>query len=169
MYLAFRFPSYLYTQLSLINLTLLQKIFSTSTTYYVNYIIVCLCFQEVISGTLFVYNFFSTIFNAIYTMVSTVINTMAVDWSKGFASDTWNWEADIISGIKSMINNLADTVTGVAQAMQLTSAVVGGSSGGTVNNYYNNDNSRTVNQTNHSPKALSRLEIYRQTRNALSV
>ncbi len=36
-----------------------------------------------------------------------------------------------------------------------------------VNNYYNNDNSRTVNQTNNSPKALSRLEIYRQTKNAL--
>ena len=36
-----------------------------------------------------------------------------------------------------------------------------------VNNYYNTDNSRTVNQTNNSPKALSRLEIYRRTRNAL--
>ncbi len=159
----------------------------------------------------------------------------AVDWIKGLASDAWNWGADIISGIidgiKSMINNLADTVTGVAdtirdflhfsvpdkgpltdyeswmpdfmkgladginkskkyvekavcgvaQAMQLTmdsdlnyslngisGAVVGGSSGGTVNNYYNNDNSRTVNQTNNSPKALSRLEIYRQTRNAMN-
>ena len=158
----------------------------------------------------------------------------AVDWIKGLASDAWNWGADIISGIidgiKSMINNLADTVTGVAdtirdflhfsvpdkgpltdyeswmpdfmkgladginkskkyvekavcgvaQAMQLTmdsdlnyslngisGAVVGGSSGGTVNNYYNNDNSRTVNQTNNSPKSLSRLEIYRMTKNAL--
>ena len=160
----------------------------------------------------------------------------AVDWIKGLASDAWNWGADIISGIidgiKSMINNLADTVTGVAdtirdflhfsvpdkgpltdyeswmpdfmkglaeginkskkyvekavcgvaQAMQLTmdsdlnyslngisGAVVGSSSGGTVNNYYNNDNSRTVNQTNNSPKALSRLEIYRQTRNAMKM
>ena len=27
----------------------------------------------------------------------------------------------------------------------------------------------TVNQTNHSPKSLSRLEIYRMTRNALNV
>lgn len=41
------------------------------------------------------------------------------------------------------------------------------SGGGVVNNYYNNDNSRTVNQTNNSPKALSRLEIYRLTRNAV--
>ena len=37
------------------------------------------------------------------------------------------------------------------------------------NNYYSTDNSRTVNQTNNSPKSLSRLEIYRQTRNALGV
>ena len=37
-----------------------------------------------------------------------------------------------------------------------------------VNNYYKTDNSRTVNQTNNSPKALSRLEIYRQTNNALN-
>lgn len=29
-------------------------------------------------------------------------------------------------------------------------------------------NSRTVNQTNNSPKSLSRLEIYRLTRNALN-
>ena len=36
-----------------------------------------------------------------------------------------------------------------------------------VNNYYNTDNSRTVNQTNNSPKSLSRLEILRQTKNAL--
>ena len=41
------------------------------------------------------------------------------------------------------------------------------SSNSVVNNYYNNDNSRTVNQTNNSPKALSRLEIYRLTRNAV--
>ena len=158
----------------------------------------------------------------------------AVDWIKGLASDAWNWGADIISGIidgiKSMINNLADTVTGVAdtirdflhfsvpdkgpltdyeswmpdfmkgladgidkskkyvekavggvaKAMQLTmdsdlnyslhgisGAMLPDSSGGTVNNYYNTDNRKTVNQTNQSPKALSRLEIYRLTRNAL--
>lgn len=42
------------------------------------------------------------------------------------------------------------------------------SSNSVVNNYYNNDNSRTVNQTNNSPKALSRLEIYRLTRNAVN-
>ncbi|MBQ9808321.1 MAG: hypothetical protein IJM55_05590 [Ruminococcus sp.] len=44
------------------------------------------------------------------------------------------------------------------------------STGGTsVVNNFNNDNSRTVNQTNNSPKSLSRLEIYRQTRNALNM
>ena len=43
------------------------------------------------------------------------------------------------------------------------------SSNSVVNNYYNNDNSRTVNQTNNSQKALSRLEIYRLTRNAVKI
>ncbi|HRU97869.1 MAG TPA: phage tail tape measure protein [Ruminococcus sp.] len=187
-------------------------------------------------------NIWDSIKSAVSTKVSGVKTAIqdgfqaAVDWIKGLASDAWNWGADIISGIidgiKSMINNLADTVTGVAdtirdflhfsvpdkgpltdyeswmpdfmkgladginkskkyvekavggvaQAMQLTmdsdlnyslngisGAVVGSSSGGTVNNYYNNDNSRTVNQTNNSPKALSRLEIYRQTRNAVKI
>lgn len=51
----------------------------------------------------------------------------------------------------------------------ISGAMLDGGNGGVVNNYYNNDNSRTVNQTNHSPKSLSRLEIYRQTRNALNV
>lgn len=45
----------------------------------------------------------------------------------------------------------------------------GGTESSVVNNYYNNDNSRTVNQTNNSPKALSRLEIYRQTKNAVKM
>lgn len=186
-------------------------------------------------------NIWDSIKSAVSTKVSGVKTAIqdgfqaAVDWIKGLASDAWNWGADIISGIidgiKSMISNLADTVTGVAdtirdflhfsvpdkgpltdyeswmpdfmkglaeginkskkyvekaacgvaQAMRLTmdsdlnyslngisGAALNSSSGGTVNNYYNNDNSRTVNQTNNSPKALSRLEIYRLTRNALN-
>ena len=187
-------------------------------------------------------NIWDSIKSAVSTKVSGVKTAIqdgfqaAVDWIKGLASDAWNWGADIISGIidgiKSMINNLADTVTGVAdtirdflhfsvpdkgpltdyeswmpdfmkgladginkskkyvekavcgvaQAMRLTmdsdlnyslngisGAALNSSFGGTVNNYYNNDNSRTVNQTNNSPKALSRLEIYRQTRNAVKM
>ena len=65
-----------------------------------------------------------------------------------------------------------EVVTAVQKSLNM-SWNVGGlvPSAGTsvVNNYYNNDNSRTVNQTNNSPKALSRLEIYRLTRNALKV
>ena len=187
-------------------------------------------------------NIWDSIKSAVSTKVSGVKTAIqdgfqaAVDWIKGLASDAWNWGADIISGIidgiKSMISNLADTITGVAdticdflhfsvpdkgpltdyeswmpdfmkglaeginkskkyvekavggvaQAMQLTmnsdlnyslngisGAALNSSSGGTVNNYYNNDNSRTVNQTNNSPKSLSRLEIYRMTRNALNI
>ena len=87
-----------------------------------------------------------------------------------------------VCGIDKSKKYVEKAVGGVAKAMQLTmdsdlnyslngisGAIVGGSSGGTVNNYYNNDNSRTVNQTNNSPKSLSRLEIYRLTRNALNV
>ena len=187
-------------------------------------------------------NIWDSIKSAVSTKVSGVKTAIqdgfqaAVDWIKGLASNAWNWGADIINGIidgiKSMINNLADCVTGaadtirdflhfsvpdkgpltdyeswmpdfmkeladginkskkyvekavsgVAEAMQLTmesdlsmkldgisAAMVDGSAGTTVINNYNNDNSRTVNQTNNSPKSLSRLEIYRQTRNALNV
>jgi len=42
-------------------------------------------------------------------------------------------------------------------------------SAGATTTVINNDNSRTINQTNNSPKALTRLEIYRQTRNAINV
>ena len=86
----------------------------------------------------------------------------------------------LASGIDKSKKYVEKAVGGVAKAMQLTmdsdlncrlhgiyEAVIGGSSGGTVNNYYNTDNRKTVNQTNQSPKALSRLEIYRLTRNAL--
>lgn len=79
-----------------------------------------------------------------------------------------------------MIGNLADCVTGVAQAMRLTmdsdlqyqldgisGAVLSRDANGSVVNNYYNDNSRTVHQTNHSPKSLSRLEIYRLTKNAV--
>ena len=103
---------------------------------------------------------------------------------KGPLTDYENWMPDFMKGLADGIDKskryVEKAVGGVAKAMQLTmdsdlncrlhgiyGAVIGGSSGGTVNNYYNTDNSRTVNQTNNSPKSLSRLEIYRLTRNAL--
>jgi hypothetical protein len=93
---------------------------------------------------------------------------------------------DFMKGLAQGINKsrkyVEKAVSSVADAMSLTmqsgfdmkfdgisGAMLDGGSGGVVNNYYNNDNSRTVNQTNNSPKSLSRLEIYRQTRNALNV
>jgi len=94
--------------------------------------------------------------------------------------DFMNGLADGIDKNKKVV---AKAVSGVANTMRvtlnsdlnynldgMTGAIMNGSSeSSVVNNYYNNDNSRTVNQTNNSPKALSRLEIYRQTRNALNV
>ena len=110
----------------------------------------------------------------------------AVNFVKGLASDAFNWGKDIISGIVDGIIKskkvVANAVSGVADTMKLslsselnykmdgmTGAIMNGSAeNSVVNNYFNNDNSRTVNQTNNSPKSLSRLEIYRMTKNALS-
>ena len=89
--------------------------------------------------------------------------------------DFMNGLADGIDKNKKVV---AKAVSGVADTMRvtlnsdlnynldgMTGAIMNGSSeSSVVNNYYNNDNSRTVNQTNNSPKSLSRLEIYRQTR-----
>ena len=101
--------------------------------------------------------------------------------------DFESWMPDFMQGLAQGINKskkyVEKAVAGVAETMKLTmqsdlsyqldgvsSAVVGSTGDASVvNNYYNNDNSRTVNQTNNSPKSLSRLEIYRQTRNALNV
>ena len=85
-------------------------------------------------------------------------------------------------GINKSKKYVEKAVSSVADAMSLTmqsgfgmkfdgisGAMPDGGAGGVVNNYYNNDNSRTVNQTNNSPKSLSRLEIYRMTRNVLNL
>ena len=96
------------------------------------------------------------------------------------------WMPDFMKGLAQGINRskkyVEKAVSSVADAMSLTmqsgfdmkfdgisGAMLDGGSGATIINNYNNDNSRTVNQTNNSPKSLSRLEIYRQTRNALNV
>lgn len=82
-----------------------------------------------------------------------------------------------VKSVRSMADKLRNTAveslngmtSGAAYRMQqnpMTAAVR--KNVAVVNNYYKTDNSRTVNQTNNSPKALSRLEIYRQTNNALN-
>ena len=99
-------------------------------------------------------------------------------------TDFESWMPDFIGGLADGINKskklISKAVEGVANAMQMTldsniglsleeisAPMKDGNPAGTVINNY--DNSRTVNQTNNSPKSLSRLEIYRQTRNALNV
>ena len=86
-------------------------------------------------------------------------------------------------GINKSKKVVAKAVSGVADTMKLslnseqnynldgmTGAMMNDTSeSSVVNNYYQNDNSRTVNQTNNSPKSLSRLEIYRQTKNAVEM
>ena len=103
----------------------------------------------------------------------------------GPLTDFESWMPDFMNGLADGINKskkvVAKAVSGVADTMRvtlnsdlnynldgMTGAIMNGSSeSSVVNNYYNNDNSRTVNQTNNSPKSLSRLEIYRMTRNAV--
>ena len=136
--------------------------------------------------------------NGITYMLGSLINTVAdvarSIWEylhfsvpeKGALTDVEEWMPDFMKGLAKGINKsrkyVEAAVSGAADAMTLTmqsglnvdmdgisGAMMNGGSGGVVNNYYNNDNSRTVNQTNNSPKSLSRLEIYRMTRNALNV
>ena len=105
----------------------------------------------------------------------------------GPLTDFESWMPDFMNGLADGINKskkvVAKAVSGVADTMRvtlnsdlnynldgMTGAIMNGSSeSSVVNNYYNNDNSRTVHQTNNSPKSLSRLEIYRMTRNAVDI
>ena len=111
---------------------------------------------------------------------------------EGPLADFESWMPDFMKGLAKGIDKskkyVEAAVSDVADAMTLTmqsglnvdmsgqgapagdyGAMMNGGARATVINNYNNDNSRTVNQTNNSPKSLSRLEIYRMTRNALNV
>jgi phage-related protein len=67
--------------------------------------------------------------------------------------------------LSSEIYTAAKNLTTDSNVSGLNSTISGSKSSS--GNVYNYDNSKTINQTNNSPKALSRLEIYRQTHNAL--
>lgn len=122
--------------------------------------------------------------NAIIASIKTSLENI-----KTAISTSWTAVKNIVTTATDSIRNVINkskkyvetAVSGVADAMQLTmesglsmkldgiSGAMMNGGGTTVINNYNNDNSRTVNQTNNSPKSLSRLEIYRQTRNALKI
>lgn len=89
--------------------------------------------------------------------------------SKVFANEVGKWipkglavgiDANADSALKSMKNLSAELVGTARNGLASSSARLNtsGSTGGVVNNFY---------QTNNSPKALSRLEIYRQSKNLL--
>ena len=106
---------------------------------------------------------------------------------KGPLASFEEWMPDFMEGLAKGIRQnqkvVEKAVKGVADAMTLTldsdldytfnasSALLRGETqpAAVVNNYYSTDNSKTIHQTNNSPKAQSRLEIYRLTRNALNV
>lgn len=105
----------------------------------------------------------------------------------GPLTDFESWMPDFMNGLANGINKskkvVAKAVSDVADTMRvtlnsehnykldgMTGAIMNGTpKNSVVNNYYQNDNSRTVNQTNNSPKALSRLEIYRMTKNVVEM
>lgn len=144
------------------------------------------------------YDIMQNLINRIHYMIGNLINTVSdvanSIWEylhlsvpeKGPLTDFESWMPDFMKGLAEGINKSKKVVTkavkGVVDAMQLTmnsgmdlnldgisSPMKDSSPARTVINNYNNDNSRTVNQTNNSPKSLSRLEIYRQTRNVMNV
>ena len=100
---------------------------------------------------------------------------------KGPLTDFESWMPDFMGGLaKGMLKNkgiLEKAVKSVSEVMAMTldsdlhysidAPAMLGATTGTVNNYYNTDNSQTFNQTNNSPKALSRWEIHRQGENML--
>ena len=95
---------------------------------------------------------------------------------KGPLASFESWMPDFMKGLADGINNnkylIERAVSGVAKEMSMNMTFdtdkFGTAHAGTINNYYTNDNSRTVNQTNTSPKSLSRVDIYRQSKNLLS-
>ncbi len=88
------------------------------------------------------------------------------EWMPDFIEGLAEGIAKSKGSITKAIGDVADTM-----AVDLTGSLqtnTQGETSATSGNTYI-DNSRTIHQTNTSPKALSRLEIYRQTRNALNV
>ena len=102
---------------------------------------------------------------------------------EGPLADFESWMPDFMKGLAKGIHKskkyVETAVSGVADAMQLTmqsglemnvagisGAMLGGGTQPVINNYTTNNN-QTFNQTNNSPKAVNRYEIYRQTKNLI--
>ena len=101
----------------------------------------------------------------------------------GPLTDFESWMPDFMNGLANGINKskklVEKEVASVAESMALITndslkydfnATLSGSAqaSSVVNNYITNDNSRTVNQTNNGMRQASRLELYRQVRNAVN-
>ncbi|MDE5753412.1 MAG: hypothetical protein K2H89_02525 [Oscillospiraceae bacterium] len=155
--------------------------------------------EKVNSSRSWGYDLIQNLISGINWLLSNLTNTVAnvanCIWEylhfsvpdKGPLTDFESWMPDFMDGLAKGIKQnqkvVEKAISGVADAMTLTmnsdldytlkssSALLKGdmSSAGTVNNYYLTDNSKTINQTNNSPKAQLRLEIYRLTRNALNI
>lgn len=90
-------------------------------------------------------------------------------FTEGFAAGISDKARAAMKSAKSMVESAMSTLQGGIDTSSISSngklqvaASGGGSAGNVVNNY-------NFNQTNNSPKALSRLEIYRQSKNLLKL
>ena len=137
------------------------------------------------------YDLMQNLINGINYQMGNLINTVAdvarviheyLHFSvpdKGPLTDFESWMPDFMQGLADgLMKNkkvLEKAVASVSKTLQMTLdsemnlSFAGMADGnvGTVNNYYNTDNSQTFNQTNHSPKSLSRFELYRDGKNLL--
>jgi phage-related protein len=138
--------------------------------------------QNLINGIRYMYNAVVGEIMNVASAISEYLHFSVPD--KGPLSKFEAWMPDFMKGLADGISKskkyVEKAVSGVADAMQMTlesgmtidmdgvsGAMVRGSKTESVINNYTNYNNQTFSQTNNSPKALNRYEIYRQTRNLI--
>ena len=137
--------------------------------------------QNLINGIRYMYNAVVGEIMSVASAISEYLHFSVPD--KGPLSKFESWMPDFMKGLADGINKskkyVETAVSGVADAMQLTmqsglemnvdgisGAMINGATQPVINNYTTNNN-QTFNQTNNSPKAVNRYEIYRQTKNLI--
>ena len=137
--------------------------------------------QNLINGIRYMYNAVVGEIMNVASAISEYLHFSVPD--KGPLSKFETWMPDFMKGLADGINKskkyVETAVSGVADAMQLTmqsglemnvdgisGAMINGGTQPVINNYTTNNN-QTFNQTNNSPKAVNRYEIYRQTKNLI--
>ncbi|MBR0484579.1 MAG: phage tail tape measure protein [Oscillospiraceae bacterium] len=139
------------------------------------------------------YDMMQNLINGINYQIGNLINTVSAVANviheylhfsvpdKGPLTDFENWMPDFMRGLSDgLLKNrkvLEKAVKSVSESLKMSldsdltlsmnSTAIAGIPSGTVNNYYSTDNSQTFNQTNNSPKSLSRFEIRQDAKNLM--